>query len=81
MGCWLGLKALKTLNFFLLSYKRIEKKLKEFLQRILQEIMKKNDTWNIRHLVDETIVLATQRIILKIVGFHECERKNKFLIK
>ena len=25
------------------------------LQRILQEIMKKNYTWNIRRLVDETI--------------------------
>ena len=31
--------------------------------------MKKNNTWNIRRLVNETIVPATQRIILKIVGF------------
>ena len=29
----------------------------------------KNNTWNIRRLVDETIVPATQHIILKIVGF------------
>ena len=37
---------------------------------VLQEIMKKIIcTWNIRRLVDETIVPATQRIILKIVGF------------
>ena len=28
-------------------------------------------TWNIRHLVDETIDPATQHIILKIVGFQE----------
>ena len=43
--------------------------MKRFLQRILHEIMKKNDTWNIRRLVDEMIVPSTQRIILKIVGF------------
>ena len=30
---------------------------------------KKNNAWNIRHLVDELFVPATQRIILKIVGF------------
>ena len=29
----------------------------------------KNNTWNIRRLVDESFVPATQRIILKIVGF------------
>ena len=29
----------------------------------------KNSTWNIRHLVDELFVPATQHIILKIVGF------------
>ena len=43
--------------------------MKPFLQRILQEIMKKNNTWNIRRLVDESFVPATQRIILKIVEF------------
>ena len=32
---------------------------------------KKDSIWNIRHLVDETINPATQRIILKIVGFLE----------
>ena len=31
--------------------------------------MEKNNAWNIRHLVNETIVPATQRIILKIDGF------------
>ena len=41
------------------------------MQSILQEIIKK--TWNIRHLVDEPFVPATQRIILKIVGFVELE--------
>ena len=43
--------------------------MKRFLQRILQEIMKKNNSWNIRHLVDESFVPVTQYIILKIVGF------------
>ena len=33
--------------------------------------MKKNNAWNIRRLVDESFVPSTQRIILKIVGFHE----------
>ena len=40
-----------------------------FLQTILQEIMKKNNTWTIRRLVDESFVPSTQRIILKIVVF------------
>ena len=34
--------------------------MKGFLQRILQKIMKKN-TWNIRHLVEESFVPSTQR--------------------
>ena len=37
------------------------KKMKRILQRILQEIMKENYyIWNIRHLVNETIVSVTQ---------------------
>ena len=35
--------------------------MKWFLQRILQEIMNKKNTWNIRHLVDESFVPATQQ--------------------
>ena len=31
--------------------------------------MEKNNAWNIRHLVNESFIPATQRIILKIVGF------------
>ena len=31
--------------------------------------MKKNNVWNIRHLVNESFDPSTQRIILKIVGF------------
>ena len=31
--------------------------------------MKKNNAWNIRRLVDESFVPATQHIILKIVRF------------
>ena len=38
-------------------------------QLIDQEIMKRNNTLNIRHLVDELFVPSTQRIILKMVGF------------
>ena len=48
---------------------KIRKKIEILLQRILQEIMKKNSTWNIRRMVDESFVPANQRIILKIDGF------------
>ena len=53
---------------FVMLWENKKNKLKGFLQRILQEIMKKDDTWNIRRLVNETIVPATQRIILKILN-------------
>ena len=39
------------------------------MRGFLQKIMKKSNTWNIRHLAYETIVPSTQHIILKIVGF------------
>ena len=40
------------------------------MQLFLQKIWKSNNTWNIRQtLVNESIIPATQRIILKIVGF------------
>ena len=39
--------------------------------------MKKNDAWNIRRLVDESFVPATQRIILKIVGFQTPDLPEK----
>ena len=44
------LRALKTLYFDFCNVikKNYENKLKGFLQRILQEIMKKNNAWNIR---------------------------------
>ena len=35
--------------------------MKGFLQRILQEIMKKNNTWNIRRLVDDLFVPSSQQ--------------------
>ena len=53
---------LKTLYFYFCKF--MKKKLKWFLQRVLQEIMKKNNTWNIWCLVDESFVPANQRIIL-----------------
>ena len=34
--------------------------------------MKKNNAWNIRHLVDESFIPSTQPTKLKIVGFHIC---------
>ena len=38
--------------------------------------MKENNTWIIRRLVNETIDPATQRIILKIVGFFLFHSQN-----
>ena len=48
--------------------------MKQFLQRILQEVMKKiilgtSDTWSTSHLSQLTSKPANQRIILQIVGF------------
>ena len=40
-----------------------------FVKNFARNYEKKNDTWNIRHLVDELFVPATQRIILMIVKF------------
>ena len=50
------LRTLKTLYFyFCKSMKEIEKKLNQFLQRILKGILKNNNnTWNIRRFVDES---------------------------
>ena len=50
------LRALKTLYFyFCKSMKEIEKKLNQFLQRILKGILKNNNnTWNIRSFVAES---------------------------
>ena len=35
--------------------------MKRFFQRILQDFMKKNNTWNIRNLVDESFVPSAQQ--------------------
>ena len=40
-----------------------------FAKSFARNYEKKNDTWNIRRLVNERIVPSTQRIILKIAGF------------
>ena len=53
------LRARKTLYFHFC--KIMKNKLKRILQRILQEIMKTNNTWNIKRLVDESLVPATLR--------------------
>ena len=55
------LRPLKTLYFYFCNFiKKIRNKLKGFLQRILKEIMKKNNTWNIRHLVDDSFVPSSK---------------------
>ena len=40
-----------------------------FAKNFARNYEKKDNTWNIRHLVDESFVTATQRIILKITIF------------
>ena len=48
----------KLFTFIFVFFKN---RLKVFLQRILQEIVKKNNTWNIRRLVDDSFVPSAQR--------------------
>ena len=48
-------------KLFISIIKKIENKLKQFLERILQEIVGKNNTWNIRRLVNESFVQESQR--------------------
>ena len=56
------LRALKTLYFYFCNLiKKLENKLKWFLQRILLEIMKKNNTWIIRCLVDDSFVPSSKQ--------------------
>ena len=40
-----------------------------FAKNFARNYEKKKNTWNIRRLVDESFIPATQRIILKIDGF------------
>ena len=40
-----------------------------FAKNFARNYAKKNNTWNLKRLVNETIVPATQCIILEIVGF------------
>ena len=49
-------RAFKTLFFHFCK----RNKLKRFLQRILQDLMKKNNTGKIRHLVDKSFVPSAQ---------------------
>ena len=56
-------------DYLLNKYKTLIQSIESDLEFNIQEIMKKNNTWNIRRLVLESFVPATQRIILKIVGF------------
>ena len=67
VGCWFELRALKTLYFYFCNLK--EYKLKGFLQ----EIMKQNNTLNIRRLVDELFGPSTQHPAYHIEG---CQISN-----
>ena len=51
---------------FFIKLQKMKRKSFEYPKSIRN--MKKN-TWNVRRLVDESFVLATQSIILKMVGF------------
>ena len=52
---------------------KLKKLKKEFwVPHVYKKLWKRNNAWNIRPLVDELIVPATQLIILKIVGFYDC---------
>ena len=53
------LRALKTLYFYFCKVIK-KKKIERMFAKNLQEIMKKNNTWNIRCLVNETIVPSSQ---------------------
>ena len=57
------LRVLKTHYFYFCNFIYIKKinKLIGFLQRILEEIMKKNNTWNIRHLIHDSVVPLSKR--------------------
>ena len=49
------------ISIFVNLWKNKKNKLKQFLQRILKEVVKKKyNTWNIRRLVDKTFVPGTQ---------------------
>ena len=52
VGCWLGLRALKTLYFYFKVIKDLKNKLKGLLQIILQEIiLGTSDAWSMRRSV------------------------------
>ena len=53
--------------------------MKRFLQRILQEIMKKKNTWNIRRLVDDSLVPSSKQPSVsycKLKDFRICRLKR-----
>ena len=58
VDCWLGLRALKTLYFYFC--KVIKKKIERIFSKNFARNYEKNDTWNIKCLVNETIVPYTQ---------------------
>ena len=57
------LQALKTLYFYLCNFIKKNKKIiwKDFCKEFCKKSWKKNNTWNIRHLVDESFVPANQQ--------------------
>ena len=61
-----------SIYFSIFFYKFTKIKIKSFECPKSIRNYEKNNAWNIRRLVDESFVPATQRIILKIVGFLLC---------
>ena len=69
-------KALKTLYFYFCnSIKKWENKFKGFLQRILQDIMKKDNAWNIMRLVNDSFVQSSKQpsiLFCRLTEFKVC---------
>ena len=76
MGCWLGLRALKTLYFYFCKVIKKIKKVnwkdfcKEFCKKLWKNIiLGTSDAWSMRRSSHQPINPATHHIILKIVRF------------
>ena len=63
MGCLLGLRALKTLYFY---FCKVIKKIERIFAKNFARNYEKNNTWNIRRLVNETIVHNDLKVRLEI---------------
>ena len=74
MGCWLGLRALKTLYFYFCKVIKNKKiNWKDFCKEFCKKLWKKNHTWNIRRLVNETIVPSTPQPFNPVYCIEDCQ--------